>query len=82
MRTVFFGSAGVALSRMRDGVPSSLKPSADLVLGIGFANPFGKDMRVAQHPRYALRFHFAHQPAFFRVTAFDVHVFRHQFSMV
>jgi hypothetical protein len=51
---------------------------ADLVFGVGFANPLGKNMPVAQHPLLAPRFYIAYQLAFFRVTAFDVHVIRHQ----
>jgi len=35
-------------------------------------------MPVAQHPLLAPRFYFAYQLAFFRVTAFDAHVIRHQ----
>ncbi len=76
--SLFFGSTGAALPRTHDGLPPSLKPLADLVLGLGFANPLGKDMPVAQHPLLAPRFYFAYQLAFFRVTAFDVHVIRHQ----
>ena len=75
---LFLRSTGAALSRTHDGLSPSLKPLADLDLGVGFANPLGKDMPVAQHPLLTPRFNFAYQLAFFCVTAFDAHVIRHQ----
>jgi hypothetical protein len=78
IRVLFLGPTRAALSRMRDGLTPTLKPLADLVPGLGFASPFGKDMPVAQHPEFAPRFYIAYQLAFFCVTAFDVHVSLHQ----